>query len=47
MGPLSPHIAGHIAPHGSRVLQDQKDLGKQPDYPIEDLNVNLLFGECS
>ena len=35
MGPLFPHIAGHIALHGSRLLQ--------PGDPVEDLNVNLAI----
>ena len=26
MGPLSPHIAGHIALHGYRLLHGQEDL---------------------
>ena len=29
MGPLSPHIAGHIALHGSRLLHGQEDLWKR------------------
>ena len=28
MGPLSPHIAGHIALHGSHLLNGHEDLWK-------------------
>ena len=28
MGPLSPHIAEHIPPHGSSILHGQENLWK-------------------
>ena len=41
MGPPSPHIAGHIVLHGSRLLHGHENLWKTTCDPMEDLNVNL------
>ena len=41
MRSLSPHIAGHMALYGSRLLHGQKIYGKPSVDSVEDLDVNL------
>ena len=44
MGPLSSHIAGHVALYGSRLLHGLENVWRTPPGdPLEDLNVNLFF----
>ena len=47
MGPPSPHIAGHIVLHGSRLLHGQENLWKTTWRSYGRFECEFgYFGEC-